>query len=316
MPELNGSLFQQALLDGEYGPHFFAYYYKQWNPYTMAFHQHNSTEIMYLISGSCVVEVRQEPDEEERFRLKRGELIMLDANVPHRLIVEEGTSCRMLNVEFGFTAASGAVPSIARLAEAEADLAGLLREPFRSLVLPDPEEVFHVLKSLVLELDQHGVEGEGQGKGRGSIMTGLLFSELLLRLSRLRREQLQASQQPAQLYVRRAVEFLHQNYDRSIQVKEVAAEVSLHPGYLHRIFRAHTGRTLTGYLNMLRIEKARMLLGQSEIPVAEIADYVGISSRQYFHLLFKKYTRCTPVEYRNSLERFSWSDAQPDIQDR
>ncbi|MNC27162.1 Arabinose operon regulatory protein [compost metagenome] len=316
MPELNGSLFQQALLDGEYGPHFFAYYYKQWNPYTMAYHQHNSTEIMYLISGSCVVDVWQGANNEERFRLKRGELIMLDANVPHRLIVEEGTSCRMLNVEFGFAASTGAVPSISRLAGEEADLAGLLREPFMSLVLPGPEEVFHVLKSLVLELDQHGADGEGQGKGRGSIMIGLLFSELLLRLSRLRREQLQASQQPAQLYVRRVIEFLHQNYDRSIQVKEVAAEVSLHPGYLHRIFRAHTGRTFTDYLNMLRIEKARMLLGRSEIPVAEIADYVGISSRQYFHLLFKKYTRCTPVEYRNSVERFSWRDNRQENEDR
>ncbi|OKQ00285.1 AraC family transcriptional regulator [Paenibacillus sp. P46E] len=316
LPELNGSLFQQALLEGEYGPHFFAYYYKQWNSYTMAYHQHHSTEIMYLISGSCIVDVRQGTNAEERFRLKRGELIMLDANVPHRLIVEEGTSCRMLNVEFSFTASKGAAPSIASLAGEEEDLAELLRTPFRSLVLPDPEEVFHVLKSLVLELDRHGGDNEARGAGQGSIMTGLLFAELLLRLSRLRREQLQATQQPSQLYVRRAIEFLHQNYDRSIQVKEIAAEVSVHPGYLHRIFRVHTGRTLTDYLNMLRMEKAKMLLGQSEIPVAEIADYVGISSRQYFHLLFKKYTCCTPVEYRNSIERFSWSDHQPTTTDR
>ncbi|MNB95032.1 Bifunctional transcriptional activator/DNA repair enzyme AdaA [compost metagenome] len=84
--------------------------------------------------------------------------------------------------------------------------------------------------------------------------------------------------------------------------------MNVHPGYLHRIFKAQTGRTLTDYLNLLRMEKAKMLLGQSEIPVAEIADYVGISSRQYFHLLFKKYAGVTPVEYRNSIERYSWSD--------
>ncbi|WP_379160701.1 AraC family transcriptional regulator [Paenibacillus sp. sgz5001063] len=310
MPELNGSLFQQALLEGDYGPHFFAYYYKQWNSYTMAYHQHNWTEIMYLISGSCVVDVQQGVNE-ERIRLKRGELIILDANVPHRLIVEEGTSCRMLNVEFGFTPSKGASLSISRLAKEEPDLAELLRVPFCSLVLPDPEEIFRVLKSLVLELDQQGGDGEAQKKGQGSIMIGLLFAELLLRLSRLRREQIQATQQPSQVYVRRAIEFMHQNYDRSIQVKEVAAEVSLHPGYLQRIFRAHTGRTLTDYLNMLRMEKAKMLLGQSEVPVAEIADYVGISSRQYFHLLFKKYTLYTPVEYRNAMERLSWGDYQP-----
>lgn len=300
MPDLSGSLFQQALLDGDYSPHFLAYYYKQWSNYTMAYHQHNSTEIMYLISGSCVVEVRDESGGDKPFRLKRGELILLDAGVPHRLIVEEGSSCRMLNVEFGFAEYGGVAPSVGRLAREEDTLAELLQSPFDSLVLADQEEVFHVLKALVLELDQQG--------GKGSSMVHLLFLELLLRLSRLRRESLPASGQPSQLYVRRAVEFLHQNYDRSISVKEVALSVNIHPGYLHRIFRAHTGQTLTDYLNRLRMEKARMLLGQSEIPVAEIADYVGISSRQYFHLLFKKYAGCTPIEYRNSAGRHYWSE--------
>lgn len=300
MNELSGSLFQQSLLEKEYSPYFFAYYYKQWDQYTMPFHQHNSTEIMYVISGSCAVDVRSAAGHEERFRLKRSELIMLDANVPHRLIVEPGSACRMLNVEFGFVEHKGVAPSLSRLAREEGELADFLRKPFISLVLSDPEEVFHVLKALVLELDQYGKE-------EGSLVQ-LLFAELLLRLSRLHRERLIASQQPSQLYVRRAIEFLHQNYDRSIQVKEVAAAVNVHPGYLHRIFKAQTGKTLTDYLNLLRMEKAKMLLGQSEIPVAEIADYVGISSRQYFHLLFKKYAGVTPVEYRNSIERYSWSD--------
>lgn len=303
---LSGSLFQQALIERDYSPHFFAYYYKQWNNYSMSYHQHNSTEIMYLISGSCVVDVRSKAGEEERFRLKRGELIILDANVPHRLIVEDGTPCRMLNVEFGFMEYTGVAPSIGKLARKEAALAEWLQVPFSSLVMPDPEEIYHVLKGLVLELDQSG--------GKDGSMVDLLFCELLLRLSSLRQDQLHAIQQPSQLYVRRSIEFLHQNYDQSIQVKDIAAAVNLHPGYLHRIFKSHTGRTLSDYLNMLRMEKAKMLLGQSDIPIAEIADYVGISSRQYFHLLFKKYTDNTPVEYRNSIERHSWSYEEMDVQ--
>lgn len=303
---LSGSLFQQALIERDYSPYFFAYYYKQWNNYSMSYHQHNSTEIMYLISGSCVVDVRSKTGEEERFRLKRGELIILDANVPHRLMVEDGTPCRMLNVEFGFMEYTGVAPSIGKLARKEAALAEWLQVPFSSLVMPDPEGIYHVLKGLVLELDQSG--------GKGGSMVDLLFCELLLRVSSLRQDQLHASQQPSQLYVRRSIEFLHQNYDQSIQVKDIAAAVNLHPGYLHRIFKSHTGRTLSDYLNMLRMEKAKMLLGQSDIPIAEIADYVGISSRQYFHLLFKKYTDNTPIEYRNSIERHAWSYEEMDVQ--
>lgn len=186
--EMNGSLFEQALLERDYSPHFLAYYYKQWSNYTMAYHHHNSTEIMYLISGSCVVEVRSEAGGYTPFRLKRGEMILLDAEVPHRLIVDEGSSCRMLNVEFAFTEYEGVVPSIGSLAREEEMLAELLRHPFDSLVLSDQEEVFHVLKALVLELDQRG--------RKGSSMVHLLFVELLLRLARLRGNRFRPASSP------------------------------------------------------------------------------------------------------------------------
>ncbi|OWR30778.1 AraC family transcriptional regulator [Saccharibacillus sp. O23] len=301
MPETDGSLFRKALLESGFGPRFHAYYYKQWEAYRMDYHHHDSTEIMYLMTGSCIVDVIGQGGREERYTLKKGELILLDANVPHRLIVEEGVSCRMLNVEFAFVpvdAADEAAISVGTLAREEPALDELLHSPFSSLVLPDPEEVLHTLKALVLELDRlHG----GQG-----IMVRLLFAELLLRLARLRREQVTASRQHAHHYIRRATEYLHQNYDRGIRVEEIAAAVNLHPGYLHRLFKQHTGRTLTDYLNALRMDKAKMLLSGSGIPIADIADYVGIGSRQYFHQLFRKYAGCTPVEYRERTDRDSW----------
>ncbi|WP_343059876.1 AraC family transcriptional regulator [Saccharibacillus deserti] len=301
MTGTSGSLFGRELLESGLGPHFHAYYYKQWASYRMDYHCHDSTEIMYLMTGSCIVDVRTEAGNEERYTLKKGELILLDAGVPHRLIVGEGTVCRMLNVEFSWAPISPgdeSAPSIGMLAREEPALAELLQMPFDSLVLPDPEEVLHTLKSLVLELDRQ--------QGGQNVMVRLLFAELLLRLARLRREQLHSSRQHAQHYVRAAIEYLHQNYDRGIQVKEIAAAVNLHPGYLHRLFKQHTGRTLTDYLNNLRMDKAKMLLAGSLIPVADIADYVGIASRQYFHLLFRKYSGCTPTEYRERVESDSW----------
>ncbi|OWA34488.1 AraC family transcriptional regulator [Saccharibacillus sp. O16] len=298
---MSGSLFQRALLEGGFGPRFQAYYYKQWNTYRMDYHHHDSTEIMYLMTGSCRVDVIDASGHEERHALKKGELILLDANVPHRLIVEEGVSCRMLNVEFAFApieARDETTIRIGTLAQEEPALAELLQSPFTRLVLPDPEEILHTLKALVLELDR--VQG-GQG-----VMVRLLFAELLLRLARLWREQLTPSRQHAHHYIRKATEYLHQNYDRSIRVEEIAAAVNLHPGYLHRLFRQHTGRTLTDYLNALRMDKAKMLLAGSGIPIADVADYVGIASRQYFHQLFRKYTGCTPSEYRERIEHDSW----------
>jgi len=294
-----GSLYRTGLIDGEYQPEFTAYYFKQWDELHMSFHRHDSTEIMYILSGVCRVEVRT-PEHLSPVgkQLKKGEFILLDAGVPHRLIVERNSPCRMLNIEFRFAPSSGRFPSLRQCLDgAGREVAAMLTRPFHYLVLRDPEEIYRTLKSLVLELDrQHAEEGEGD-----SAMVRLLFAELLISLSRLRDEHESGNHQEMDYYVKQCLGYLHENYDREIRVEDAAGIVNLHPGYLQRIFKLHTGETLMQYLTRLRMDKAAMLLLHTNIPVADIADYVGVGSRQYFHALFKKHTGATPIEYRNSL---------------
>lgn len=277
-----------------------AYYFKQWDGFYMPFHTHAATEIMYVIAGTCRVELVRERHEQENILLKKGEFILLNANVPHRLIVEKDSPCRMLNVEFVGSANKGGFPTIDQWASEDERLSALLAEPISLLVLRDPDDVYHILKSLVLELDSRGTE---QG-----ILVQLLLWQLLIRIAALWQPSERQGLPQADLYVKQCVEFLHQNYDRDILIKEIATAVNLHPGYLHRIFKARTGRTIMEYLTSLRMEKAKMLLAQTDIPVSDISDYVGINSRPYFHTLFKKHANVTPVEYRNAIEMKKWND--------
>ena len=254
---MNGDLFQQMLEEGDYVPRFYAYYYKQWINYEMPYHQHDSTEIMYMISGVCRIDVKV-GDTEKSLTLKKGEFMVLDADVPHRLIVEQAVSCRMLNVEFGFMETEGRTLSLRQIAGEEQEVSFLLNRPFPYLVLVDQEEVYPVLRSLVLELDQRGTEGR--------MMTHMLFIQSLVCIARLYDERERSEVRQSEFYIKRSVDFLHQNYDRNIQVKDVAAEVNLHPGYLHRVFRRGTGRTITEYLTMIRMEKAKIFAGADGYP--------------------------------------------------
>jgi AraC family transcriptional regulator, melibiose operon regulatory protein len=61
----------------------------------MPYHSHNEIEIMYVIEGKCVVETAT-----ETVPMKKGDLILLDSNIPHRLVVDNENPCRMLNLEF------------------------------------------------------------------------------------------------------------------------------------------------------------------------------------------------------------------------
>ncbi|WP_256757051.1 helix-turn-helix domain-containing protein [Cohnella sp. WQ 127256] len=287
----NGSIFDADLLNAHYSPRIYAYYFKQWEEFQMAFHQHDSTEIMYVIHGECLVEWDGEAGKQDKVRLTKGEFILLDSNVPHRLIVEH--TCRMLNVEFGFTTHTGGFPSIKQVADEEETLRAMVASPVSYLKLQDPDEVYHCLKALVLELDERGNDG--------GMLDRMLLSQLLIRISRLRREAEKNRWQQAEHYVKTSIEFMYQNYDRNILVQEIASFVILHPGYLQRIFKAQTGQTLMEYLTAIRMEKAKMLLLHTDIQVADISDYVGIGSRQYFHALFKKHSKLTPIEFRNSM---------------
>lgn len=275
-------------------PRVYAYYYKQWQGFRMPeHHRHDWSEIMYVMNGQCRVEV-----ESTAVELKKGEFIVVGHGTWHRLLVEN--SCRMLNLEFGFAAcADGGNSIIGSAAQGEQDLHALLASPECYLVLRDADEVYHALKSLVLELDNRGKQG--------SPFATILLAELLIRIARLRNKAEVGIAQSEERYIRGVLDFLRQNYDRDIQIRDAAAAVNLHPGYLQRIFKQSTGRTLIEELTAIRIDKAKMLLKSTDIPVTDIYDYVGVGSRQYFHALFKRHTGQTPVAYRESPDNELWN---------
>lgn len=282
------SLYQNKLIAGDYHPKINFYYFKQWDDFRMSFHEHNSVEIMYVITGQCQVDAAT-----ATFALKKGDFILLDANVSHRLIVEKNNPCRMLNIEFVFVDKKSSFPTMKQLAEGSQALTEWLSKDTPYVVLKDPDEIYHTLKSLVLQLDELGSDNE--------MMVQLLLAQVLIRTATLAIEAKDHEHQPSDEYVKNAVTYIHHHYDCDIQVKDIAASVNVHPGYFHRIFKASMGCTVMDYLANIRIEKAKMLLAHTDIPITDIASYIGINSREYFSSLFKKHTGSTPLNYRKSL---------------
>lgn len=72
------------------------------------------------------------------------------------------------------------------------------------------------------------------------------------------------------------------------------------PYHLQRTFKRVKGMTPSEYLQHIRIENAKKLLGNSTLSVSDIGSKVGIPNTSYFITLFKKKTGCTPADYRQS----------------
>lgn len=98
----------------------------------------------------------------------------------------------------------------------------------------------------------------------------------------------------------KAVEFAKQNAaDNEISVEDVAANAGFSIDYFNRIFLAHTGFTVTAYINYIRLKKAALLLRSTDKSVLEIALEIGYDSHEGFTKAFKKKYGVTPSEYRS-----------------
>ncbi|MCL2221129.1 MAG: helix-turn-helix transcriptional regulator [Oscillospiraceae bacterium] len=84
-----------------------------------------------------------------------------------------------------------------------------------------------------------------------------------------------------------------------ITVKELAAELGVHPDYLSNLFHKLTGTKLMDYITAEKINRSKDMLAYSEYSCIEIAYYLGFSSQSYYSYIFKKNVGMTPSEYRN-----------------
>lgn len=96
-------------------------------------------------------------------------------------------------------------------------------------------------------------------------------------------------------------QYIANNYNRDMTLEDVADAVFLSPVYVSRLFKDKTGENFSDYVIKIKIEKAMELLGNPKYRVYDISNRIGYSSLKYFYKLFKKYTGCTPTEYRNKI---------------
>jgi AraC-like DNA-binding protein len=100
--------------------------------------------------------------------------------------------------------------------------------------------------------------------------------------------------------LRRAVEFIEAHFDRSVTFAHLAAVVNMSPFHFHRQFKRSTGLTPRDYIHQLRIERAKTLLCQSDLPLADLAVKVGFADQSHFSATFRRATSMTPLTYRKT----------------
>jgi AraC-like DNA-binding protein len=95
--------------------------------------------------------------------------------------------------------------------------------------------------------------------------------------------------------------YFRDNLDRPIALADVAAQVGMSTRSLSRQFHEHTGMTVMERLLTFRMDRAAVLLADTDATLAEIALQVGLPDPSYFCRRFRTHFHVTPQQYRRQL---------------
>ncbi|QVL30330.1 helix-turn-helix domain-containing protein [Telmatocola sphagniphila] len=225
-------------------------------------HEHRDPYFCFVLDGICEERTggRCEP-------LKPGSLVFHPAGIEHSNKWHEQGRC--MHVEF--------VPSFC--------------EEINRVRLSDP--IWHtdggraclvarnIYKELLNRDSVSGIAFEG--------LTYLLLAETV-------RECVRDSKVP--IWLRRVRDRLHEEYEIVPSLKQLAADVGVHPTYLASSFHKHFGMSIGEFVRLRRIDRARDLLDKTDQPLSEVALLLGFSDQSHFCRVFKKQTGYSPLEYR------------------
>lgn len=98
-----------------------------------------------------------------------------------------------------------------------------------------------------------------------------------------------------------AEEFMRQNFEKSISLRQIAATASLSVSRFLFLFRRFYGESPIHFLIRTRLERAAQLLAYENLSIKEIAQESGFMDQLYFSRQFKKAFGKSPREFRGEL---------------
>lgn len=160
-------------------------------------------------------------------------------------------------------------------------------------------EKYYILKKYLSKLLYEFVEQqEGYEDSIQSILVELLyhlinnFHQLIYEEESLKEDEVQFERYD------RIVKYIYNNYMNKISLQDIAKKEYLSSNYLSSKIKDAMGYNFNDFLNLTRVEESIKLLLDTDKTISEISEEMGFSHVRYFNKHFKKYYKCTPMQFR------------------
>ena len=99
-------------------------------------------------------------------------------------------------------------------------------------------------------------------------------------------------------WLRTVVAWAQNHYREDASLTALAADLSLSPNHLGRLFHDAAGMSFSAYVTGIRLNRACYLLANTDMPLKALAAEAGFRSPEYFHKVFREQLLRTPARYR------------------
>lgn len=252
------------------------------NGYSYYSHWHNELEIINVKKGTVIAQVN-----EIKYELKKGDLLFINSGFVHNFFVGDGI-CDWDTFVFDYNFLSSMLDD----------------RVYQKFILPLLENNYFI-QELIISKEVENILIEiadiyHQKKPFYEIKIKSLLYDLFFELYKndyIIKDKDKTDDIMNKL--KQSLDYIYNNYQTNIQVKDIAGSCFLNEFYYMRLFKKYMNMTVNEYLNRYRLQKAINYLVNTNLSVTEIAYKCGFASSSYFIVKLKKMYNKTAKEIRN-----------------
>ena len=258
-------------------------------------------EFLYCLGGKSYMTI-----EDRKYDIQEDSLVLVKPDMHHSFIMDENNPAVMLWVHFDYIYRED-VTSLDELLASRQSVLYSTKLPLEKFIRPEPvfengyrfPELITVKQNLIMADIFKKIVSAYMGSVHlwqleCKILLLKIFELILQQTSKVKNIRSESNSSSIKLIKN----YIKKNCYRKISVKELANVAGLSRDYTGKLFKRETGKTLTGYINEIRIQKAKELLYATDLSITNLAEIVGFSDVYYFSKVMKQYEGVSPANWR------------------
>lgn len=252
-------------------------------------HKHNFYELFFFVSGTAYYIIHG-----EKVKIAPRHILLIDRDTYHIPIVDVEADKKynryVLSIDPDFMdSLCTECTDLRRCFSTEGEHVHLLE--------PDPSAHKLIMGYLKKLAEVACVHAYGY-----DIIRALYISQLLLQLNSISMHivsHLEENSLPHSLLVDSVADYICQNFHRPLSLDDIAATFFISKSHLCHHFKNQKGITVNNYIQLQRINYAKILLEHGQ-RITEVAQQCGFTDSSAFYRAFKKVEGVSPIQYRQS----------------